>query len=436
MTSARRLALASCTVACLVAIAAAAPPSGGPTAWASGPLDVVVALPRPADAAAVAGLVGRTIPYFEEAAEGATAEPLGTLHIAGAVAEDEGRTLRLAVDPQPRPARYVLDLGAIAPGGAIAYNLRGVEAARIDGDDPFADPSWIAWLPTPDPAGFGSLATSSAQHARRLADLARVGLLRLDSQVGLPAGKHLATVESTAEIVECLLGDGEPEGGITKTADGRWVAKFTIEGGPRPAFFSLTIRTGPDAPTPSVKLTAAAPDAAAQAQVLGPGSYLLPWVSADLASARPAPMDIPDLSGGDPKRGEEAFFSKEALCAQCHVVKGRGEHVGPDLTTIGRKGAEYLYRSIAAPSEQITPDYVTYTVSLHDGRVAAGVVRADGPDAIRVIDTEAKSVTFPRGEIDQFRPAATSIMPVGLLPALGEARVRDLIAYLVDVSGE
>ncbi|WP_337173163.1 hypothetical protein [Paludisphaera sp.] len=429
MTSARRLAWASCSVACLFATAAAPPPSGEATAWAPGPLDVVVALPKPAEAAAVAGLVGRSIPYFEEGAEEATAEPLGTLHVAGAVAEDDGRTLRLAVDPQPRPARYVLDLGPIAPGGPLGYNLRGVEVARIDGDDPYADPSWSSWLPTPDPAGFRELAAISAEHARRLPDLAKPGLLRLDAQIDLPAGKVVATVESTAEIVECLLGDGEPEGGVAKSGDGRWVARFTIDDGPRPAFFSLTLRTGPDSPAPSVKLTADGRELAAEA-------YLPPWVSAGLASARPAPMEIPDLTGGDPKRGEEAFFSKEALCSQCHVVKGRGDRVGPDLTTIGRKGAEHLYRSIAAPSEHITPDYVTYTVSLHDGRVAAGVVRAEGPDAIRVIDTEAKSVAFPRDEVEQLRPASTSIMPVGLLPALGEGRIRDIIAYLTAVSAE
>lgn len=430
MTSARRIPWVVLTAAGLLAIAAAPPPDR-PTAWASGPLDVVVALPRPADAAAVAGLVGRAIPYYEDGAKD-PAEPLGSLKIAGAVADDGGRTLRLAVDPQPRPARYALDLGPIAPEAPIAYGLGGVEAARIEGDDPTADPAWRAWLPTPDPAGFRRLAAASADHARRLPDLARPGLLRLDSQVDLPAGKVVATVESTAEIVECLLGDGEPEGGVAKSADGRWVARFSLEDAPRPAFFSLTIRTGPDGTTPEVKLTTS--EAGSPARELGASSYLLPWVSAALASARPAPMEIPDLAGGDPKRGEEAFFSKEALCSQCHVVKGRGDHVGPDLTTIGRKGVEHLYRSIAAPSESITPDFVTYTVSLKDGRVAAGVVRAEGPDAIRVIDTEAKSVTLPRAEIDELRPAATSIMPVGLVPALGEARIRDIVAYLIAAS--
>lgn len=428
MTIARRSAWAVISAACFAGQAAAVPPPDAPTAWASGPLEVVVALPRAADAAAVAGLVGRTIPYYDEAAT-KPGEPLGSLAIAGAAAEEGGRILRLATDPHPRPARYVLDLGPIAPGTSVSYGLGGVEAVRTEGDDPAAEPAWTAWLPTADPAGFRELAAASPEHARRLSELGRPGRLRLDSQVDLPAGKVAATVESSAEIEECLLGDGEPEGGVSRSADGRWVAKFTFEDAPGPAYFSLAIRTGPAVPTPTVKLMVS--EAGGPPRELEPSRYLLPWASAALGSGRPAPMEIPDLAGGDAARGEAAFFSKEALCSQCHVVKGNGQHVGPDLTTIGRKGAEHLYRSIAVPSEAITPDYVTYTVSLKDGRVAAGVVRAEGPDAIRVVDTEAKSVTLPRAEIDGFRPAATSIMPVGLVPVLGEARIRDIVAYLM-----
>ncbi len=60
--------------------------------------------------------------------------------------------------------------------------------------------------------------------------------------------------------------------------------------------------------------------------------------------------------------------------------------------------------------------------SLHgrrrDGRVLAGVVRAEGASAIRVTDTNAKVTTLNRDEIDQIRPSGTSIMPVGLAGGL------------------
>jgi hypothetical protein len=59
-----------------------------------------------------------------------------------------------------------------------------------------------------------------------------------------------------------------------------------------------------------------------------------------------------------------------------------------------------------------------------------GVVRADGPETIRVTDTNAKTITLARAEIDQIRPSGTSIMPVGLAASLGPSNLRDLIAFL------
>ena len=59
-----------------------------------------------------------------------------------------------------------------------------------------------------------------------------------------------------------------------------------------------------------------------------------------------------------------------------------------------------------------------------------GVVRAEGPQGVRVTDTNAKPTMIDRGKIAQIRPSGTSIMPVGLAGMLGDAAVRDVIAYL------
>ena len=82
------------------------------------------------------------------------------------------------------------------------------------------------------------------------------------------------------------------------------------------------------------------------------------------------------------------------------------------------------------PSASIHPDYVPYVVQTKDGRVLAGIVRAEGGDAIRVVDTTAKATVVKKAEIEELKPSATSIMPVGLLGAIGEEGVRDLIAFL------
>ena len=92
---------------------------------------------------------------------------------------------------------------------------------------------------------------------------------------------------------------------------------------------------------------------------------------------------------------------------------------------------DHVYQSIAAPSAEIAPDYVPFTVAARDGRVLAGLVKAEGADSIRVTDTNAKSSILRRDEIDQIRPSATSIMPVGLAAAIGQSGLRDLMAYLI-----
>jgi putative heme-binding domain-containing protein len=145
-----------------------------------------------------------------------------------------------------------------------------------------------------------------------------------------------------------------------------------------------------------------------------------------------APLVVPDLSGGDPVRGKILFNGEQARCSQCHAFRGQGGSVGPDLTEVGKKGRAEIYRAVAAPSAAIEPEFTTYSVATRSGQVIVGIVRAEGPDAVRVTDTNAHATVIPRTDIEQIRPSANSIMPVGLTGALGDAAVRDLIAYLTD----
>ena len=138
----------------------------------------------------------------------------------------------------------------------------------------------------------------------------------------------------------------------------------------------------------------------------------------------PTALPIPfSLAGGDAQRGEAIFNSAEAKCASCHKIRGKGGDTGPALDELAERDPASIYRDIAEPSTVIDPDYVPYAVALKDGRVAAGVVRAEGADAIRVYDVNGQSTVFPRSQVEELRPSSTSIMPVGLAGALGEAEI-------------
>jgi putative heme-binding domain-containing protein len=70
---------------------------------------------------------------------------------------------------------------------------------------------------------------------------------------------------------------------------------------------------------------------------------------------------------------------------------------------------------------------------MKDGRVLMGVVRAEGFDEARVMDTDARQTVVRRSEIAEFQPSTTSVMPQGLAAAVGEQGMRDLLSFLATV---
>jgi putative heme-binding domain-containing protein len=415
-----------------------------PAIWPSGPLDVVVAFEEPIDPAHAQNLVGQSIPYYEpaegEKGAGRRDRQAGALRIVGVRLNDAGRTLLIATDPHPRMARYVLPLGALeANSGAkqprdsgAAYDLSGVEWGwNPAADDPGADPRSSGWWPALDLETSIRLTRGSRPHEKSWALLAQPGRLVVSALLRLPEAAATVRLESTGAIEEAALGESQGEPAALTAADGLNQVELAVLSKTKgePLFLSFRVQTGPS-PRPfglraSYRRAGDKTDhAIAQEQLI------LPWAPGAPEAATTAPLVLPDLSGGDAARGQKLFSGDQARCAGCHTFRGQGGKVGPDLTEIGKKGRADIYRSLAAPSASIEPDYTAYTVATKDGQVHVGVVRAEGPDTIRVTDTNARSTVIPRDQLAQVRPSGTSIMPVGLTAILGDAAARDIIAFL------
>ncbi len=398
--------------------------------WPTGPLEVVAAFERPVAPAAARAMIGRTIPYGEAGTNNPSrqahaAKPAGSLRIVGARLLDDGRHARPGHRPPPS-RRALCPANARAPTG---YDLSGIEAIWSERDDPSDGPSWTGWWPSLDFDATRRLARGSRPHETGLALLSRPGRLRSSAGLRLPPGKVAFRIESSGRIEEATLGDAQLAG-TTAGKDGGQVSELAVESRGEPLFLTLTARTGEG----TIPLTLGAsyrPAGEPAEHGLERDRLQVPWAPVSTDPATAAPVTVPDLTGGDPERGRTIFRGDQSRCAQCHSFRGEGGLVGPDLTNIAAKGPADIYRSIAAPSAVIEPDFTTYTVATRDGQVLSGVARAEGPDGVRVTDTNARTTTVRRDRIQEMRPSATSIMPPGLAAALGDSAVRDLIAYLI-----
>lgn len=138
---------------------------------------------------------------------------------------------------------------------------------------------------------------------------------------------------------------------------------------------------------------------------------------------------------GDVARGKavwNASLGGAAQCAKCHMVRGVGGQVGPDLSMIGKKSArEALYESILLPSKAIADQYVQSSVTTTAEVTVSGLLISDTPASITLRDANGKDTTVPKKEIEgQVRKLKTSIMPEDIVAALTEDELVDLVAYL------
>ncbi len=162
------------------------------------------------------------------------------------------------------------------------------------------------------------------------------------------------------------------------------------------------------------------------------------------AAARVLPM--PKLAGGrslppiselvrregDVEKGRQVFFRTGTnACGGCHRVQGRGQWIGPDLSTIGVKyGRDELIHSILTPSAAIGYNFRSVVVAMADGRVITGLPVEETADRLVLKTATGERVVIPTGSIEDRRTADVSLMPDGLAQTLTETELVDLVAFL------
>lgn len=137
----------------------------------------------------------------------------------------------------------------------------------------------------------------------------------------------------------------------------------------------------------------------------------------------------PAAATADPVRGAAVF--EKAQCIKCHRFGDRGEGAGPDLTTVSQRfQRKEILESILYPSQVISDQYASRSITTTDGRVFTGMAAPAGDGAIVVLQANAEKVLIPKDEIAEVVRSKKSAMPDELLNKLTIEEVADLFAFL------
>ncbi len=132
-----------------------------------------------------------------------------------------------------------------------------------------------------------------------------------------------------------------------------------------------------------------------------------------------------DFDAGSAEKGK-AVFAK-AQCAACH---NGTTATGPSLVGVAKRfSRDDLLTAVLDPNRDVADRYRTTRFTTAD-QVYEGIVIYDAPDGVLLQTAADTTVRLAGKAIEGRKPGVLSLMPAGLMDALSDAEVADLLAYL------
>ncbi len=138
---------------------------------------------------------------------------------------------------------------------------------------------------------------------------------------------------------------------------------------------------------------------------------------------------------GNVERGRE-IFSGKGNCESCHMVRGTGGRLGPDLSTVAnRRKPEELKADLTDPNQTVEPRWWTLKVTRADGTRVEGLRMNEDTFSLRIMDLDENLWHFGKKELRSIERIETSTMP-DAAATLTASEVDDLVAYLFSLRKE
>jgi len=146
---------------------------------------------------------------------------------------------------------------------------------------------------------------------------------------------------------------------------------------------------------------------------------------------RTAPVKLP----GDPSNGRRLYESNG--CAGCHIVRGSGGVLGPELTEIGaRRSAGYLHTALVDPSSATPAGYVVARVTTRDNKKIWGLRANEDSFTIQLRDSAGRFHSFRKADLIELKKDFKAELMPSYRDAFNRSEMDDLVAYLASLRGD
>ena len=157
---------------------------------------------------------------------------------------------------------------------------------------------------------------------------------------------------------------------------------------------------------------------------------LAAYIEALRAPAADHPAD------GDAAAGER-FFAGKGNCSSCHMVRGRGGILGPDLSDLGReRRTPQIEQALRQPGaivsanagdrDSAVPSFRAVSLRMRDGRTLRGLLKYESAFDLGLQGLDGTFQSVSRSQVAQMTSEPSPMPPVQAT----DVEMRDLLAYL------